>query len=101
VPIYLSPAREIITSRKERVSASFFAPFDKRVEPYIRVATGDYLDRRSKFGRDKALAAILCSIAHEIIHYQQWVHDKQLREEEANREARKILRSYAKDVPHP
>jgi hypothetical protein len=70
------------------VSATFFAPFDKCVEPYIRVATGDYLELLEKNGQDNALAAFLGSIAHEMGHYYQWIDDLELDEEgaENNRE---------------
>src|SRR5262245_38380015 len=73
VPVYLFPSEQIITMHGDRVSASFFAPFDRRVEPFIRIATGDYPQRRREFGRDNALAAFLQSLAHELVHYQQWV----------------------------
>ncbi|MFS0605303.1 hypothetical protein [Peribacillus frigoritolerans] len=49
----------------------FFAPYDKTVEPYIRIATGDYEESVSERGKNDALWAILSSMAHEIIHYQQ------------------------------
>lgn len=101
VPVYLSDKANIITRDGEPVSASFFAPFDRSVEPYIRIATGDYIARQKKCGRDNALAAILCSLAHEIVHYQQWIQDKDLSEPEAVRGALRILRFYAKTVMHP
>jgi len=101
VPVYLSANSQIVTKNRKLVSASFFAPHDRSVEPYIRVATGDYIGRRNEHGRDNALAAILCSVAHEIIHYQQWIQGKETREREAVRGAEKILRAYAKGVLHP
>jgi len=73
VPVYLFPEDHIVTLHGERGSASFFAPFDRSVEPYIRIATGDYLALRKECGRDNALAAFLHSLAHEITHYQQWI----------------------------
>ncbi|MCB9690049.1 MAG: hypothetical protein H6735_33720, partial [Alphaproteobacteria bacterium] len=42
VPVYLSPRRRLRTMHGELVSASFFAPYDPLVEPYIRIATGDF-----------------------------------------------------------
>jgi hypothetical protein len=71
------------------------------VEPYIRVATGDYNASKRKYGRDNALAAILCSVAHEIVHYEQWIQGRETSEQEAVRRAQRILRSYSKAVLHP
>ncbi|WHY77265.1 hypothetical protein QNH20_24860 [Neobacillus sp. WH10] len=65
------------------VSATFFAPFDKNVEPYIRIATGDYEELVLERGEIDALWAILGSMEQEIIHYQQWFGDKDLDEDEA------------------
>ncbi|WP_157831116.1 MULTISPECIES: hypothetical protein [Bacillaceae] len=43
------PIRVVVTDSqlktrdtRELASATFFAPYDKTVEPYIRIATGDY-----------------------------------------------------------
>jgi hypothetical protein len=54
---------------KELVSATFFAPYDKAIEPYIRIATGDYEELVSERGEIDALWALLGSMAHEIVHY--------------------------------
>ncbi|MEH6882331.1 hypothetical protein V7Z92_00085 [Priestia megaterium] len=52
------------------VTATFFAPYEKDVEPYIRIATGDYTDLIRERGKIDALYAMLDSIAHELCHYQ-------------------------------
>ncbi|MEB2493828.1 hypothetical protein SOP93_22100 [Peribacillus frigoritolerans] len=75
VVVYLKTAYQLKTrDTRELESATFFAPYDKNIEPYIRIAT--------------ALWAILSSMAHEIIHYQQWLEDKEMDEKEAEREAK-------------
>ncbi len=86
---------------KELVSATFFAPYDKNVEPYIRVSTGDYLERLDECGQDNALAGILGSIAHELGHYYQWVDDKELDEEGAEDFGEELLDEYAATREHP
>lgn len=83
---------------KELVSATFFAPFDKTIEPYIRIATGDYEDLVSERGKVDALWAILGSMAHEIIHYQQWVWDKDLNENEAEIKSEELLDGFAQSL---
>jgi hypothetical protein len=101
VPVYLSRREQIITKKRQLVSASFFAPFNRAEEPYIRVATGDYGACRRKFGRYNALASILGSVAHEIVHYQQWSQGRETREDEAVKGSSKIVRLYLKNVSSP
>lgn len=83
---------------KELVSATFFAPFDKNVELYIRIATGDYEELVLERGEIDALWAILGSMAHEIIHYQQWVGDKDLDEDEAENRSEELLDGFAESL---
>lgn len=73
VPIYFKETKYIKTSSKDLVSAVFFGPNDLMVEPYIKIAVGDYNDLCKVQGKDDALAAILCSITHELTHYFQWI----------------------------
>ena len=101
VPVYLSPRLTIKTITGAIVTASFFAPWDKCVEPFIRIATGDYHALKRERGRDNALASILCSLCHEVIHYNQWLSNKALKEDGIERKARRILRRYAESTPHP
>ena len=101
VPVYLSPKDRIVLKSRKKVPATFFAPDDRNEEPFIRIATGDYDHLKGKRGRDNALAAILCSVAHEIAHYQQWCANKPFREREAETRAIEILDAYAEVVAHP
>ena len=52
-------------------------------------------------GRDNALAAFICSLAHEIVHYRQWLAGRTMSEREAQKEARRILARYNGDVRRP
>ena len=71
VVIYLKKGYEIQNSTtKEWVSATFFGLYDKEVEPYIRIATGDYEELIEKRGKNDALYAMLESIAHELTHFE-------------------------------
>ena len=101
VPAYLSPHEWITTIHGEKGVASFLAPFDRNVEPYIRIATGDYPAIRRECGRDDALAAMLCSLSHEIIHYQQWIATGDLWERGVERRSDTLLRRYFLTVDHP
>ncbi|MCM3729789.1 hypothetical protein M3226_30110 [Neobacillus cucumis] len=102
VVVYLKKDYQIKNKfSKELVSATFFAPFDKSEEPYIRVATGDYLELVEEIGQDNALASILGSVAHELGHYYQWVDDLELDEEGAENNKEYMLDLYAQTREHP
>ena len=120
VPIYFKASKQLKKQTTgETCSATFLGPFDLHEEPYIRIAVGDYEDLlRERFhgdiqeAKDNALAAILCSIAHELSHYFQWIkrHEEwdgdgtyeEVRDErQAVYYAREIVRDYADVVDHP
>ncbi|PEJ59264.1 hypothetical protein CN692_07230 [Bacillus sp. AFS002410] len=87
VVVYLKKAYQIKAIDKEMVSATFFGPYDKNVEPFIRVATGDYEELVLEIGEENAIYAILNCMAHEIIHYLQWLKDPNFDVEMAEVEA--------------
>ena len=101
VPAYLSPRELITTIHGTKVAASFFAPWDRNVEPYIKIATGDYSLLKKEIGRDNALAAFISSMSHEIVHYRQWVETGDLWERGVERKAVTMLRRYELTVDHP
>lgn len=101
VPVYLFPYDHIVTQDGKKVSASFFAPFRRNEEPLIRIATGDYGALARDVGRDNALAAFPCSLAHEVIHYHQWLATGKTREHGVSVAAREIVQRYSRAVAHP
>jgi hypothetical protein len=101
VPVYLFPSRTIITQDGVHVSASFFAPFERDVEPLIRIATGDYPELKRLRGRNDALAACIMSLSHEIVHYYQWLECGNISERGVIVKARSMLRRYAAEVKRP
>ncbi|AXI28736.1 hypothetical protein CIB87_06835 [Priestia megaterium] len=99
VVIYLKKDYQIKNrTTKEMVTATFFAPYEKDVEPYIRIATGDYKDLIKERGKIDALYAMLDSIAHELYHYQQWLEDKELEEGEAEEKGSQLVDEYAENI---
>ena len=84
---------------------TFFEPLQHTIEPYIRIATGDYEELKEEIGRDQALASILTVIAHELTHYFQWINGIQKTERDsecqARRCAKKLLKKYAETREHP
>lgn len=94
VVIYIKNDMYIKNMYGELVNATFFAPDEKNVEPYIRIATGDVEEIRKKTGKVNAFCNVLCSIAHEIAHYEQWIEDKELSEELADKRAIELMDLY-------
>lgn len=99
--VYLSPCKRIVTIHEEEVTASFFHPFDEREYPYVRIATGDYSELLEERGRDDTLAAFLCSLSHELVHYWQWIETGETTERGVAVRARNLVSSYADDVDSP
>ena len=105
VPIYFKASKYVTTSKGEKCSAIFFGPYDKTLEPNIKIAVGDYPDLLEKYGKDTALAAILRSITHELSHYFQWIKgdfDGSAKvERQAKYYALEIVYDYAETREHP
>lgn len=101
VTVYLNPHRQFLSIHGEEAEASFFAPDDPTVEPRIRIATGDYEDLVAGSCRNDAIATYICCLAHEIIHYHQWLNEDHMWEENVDEEAEAILRSYERTVDEP
>ncbi len=105
VVVYVKADKSIIARDKTLVNGTFTSSNDPYTEPYIRVATGDYLKNKQKWGRDDALATILHTIAHELTHYYQWLNKLNQTERgeecQATRYSHKIIRQYACVVDHP
>src|SRR5438477_630935 len=100
VVVYIKKDYQIKTiDTKEMVSATFLGPYNKNEEPYIRVATGDFEELVSNRGKENAIFAIINSMAHEIIHYQQWLEnipdlDEEIAETEAELEGTRLVDEY-------
>ena len=101
LPIYLLSSERVRTLDGKLASASFFAPSSLASAPYIRIATGDYPRLKRTWGRDNALAAYLCSVAHELVHYDQWDAGSDLTERGVARRASDLVDRYAREVDRP
>jgi hypothetical protein len=97
----LLPSEQVRTAEGELVSASIFLPWNRHLEPYIRIATGDFTELRGTRGRDNALAAYLCSLSHEVVHYRQWIETGRSWEKGVVAKARRLVDAYACTVAHP
>ena len=86
----------------ELVSATFSWLYDRTLEPYIRLAAGDFCKLTEKWGKDEAIAATLRSLAHELSHYYQWLNDLKLtpigEERQATSYAYAIVEEYKEEA---
>jgi hypothetical protein len=98
VPVYLYSGPHIVTREGAVGTASFFAPWRRTVEPYIRIATGDYSSLKRAWGKDNALGSMLWSVAHEVLHYQTWVATGKVEERGVDRRALAVVKRYWRDV---
>ncbi|MDZ3953856.1 hypothetical protein U0X36_13395 [Bacillus thuringiensis] len=105
VPIYVKSSYKIKAMDGELVYGTFFEPFDRNDEPYIRISTGDYYDELEKRGKDDALGGYLFTIAHELTHYFQWINDIRLTrigyERQATAYSGYIIDEYKETREHP
>jgi|SRR5713226_1705352 len=101
LPVYLIPRDHIRSAAGRLCPASFFAPDSPLEVPFVRVATGDFPKLRRSDGRDAALAAFLCSLAHELVHYDQWLAREALTERGVAKKARRTVSQYNMAVDHP
>ena len=105
VQIYVKAHRRIKTQSGDFACGTFFGPYDRDLEPYIKIATGDYYELLEFRGKDNALAGMLWCIAHELTHYYQWLNDVRLtsigEERQATNYANKVMDLYSSVKDHP
>lgn len=87
VNVYIKSSEAIKAADGDKVSATFFGPFDRLSEPYIRIATGDIEDLTHKAGIFSALCSEAASMIHELTHYYQWLNALELTEKQKERQA--------------
>lgn len=98
INVYIKNRSQIKALDSSSVSATFFGPFDRLQEPYIKVAVGDFNDWIKETDLFQAVCSVLSSLAHEFTHYYQWVNNFNLTEVQEERQAnyfsRKIVYLY-------
>jgi len=101
INVYLLPHSHIIARDGDECSATIWIPDDPSCSPYIKISTGDYEQSKNTDGRDNALAGILGSLCHELIHYWQWLDTGDMWEKGVPRQASALVRLYSKSTEHP
>ena len=100
--VYLFPDK-FITAKDgdDKCLTTMWLPDSHEKYPYIRIATGDYEDRKKQDGRDNALASDIHLFCRSIIKYWQWLETNEFWEQGVNRKATAILRRYDQTTDHP
>jgi hypothetical protein len=101
VNVYLSPHPFIIANDDDKCVGYIWIPDNLDYFPYIRLATGDYEQRKKELGRDNALAGDLNTFCHELIHYWQWLETDRMWENGVYRQANSMVDQYAQTTDHP
>jgi hypothetical protein len=83
------------------VETSLFMPWARTLEPYIRIATGDYSEIRRERGRDNALAVYLHVLTLQVLHYREWVETGDSSNRGKDARATRLVEKYAKTVDRP
>jgi hypothetical protein len=96
VRVYLSEKKFVISKDGEQCISIFLAPYDNQIEPYIRIATGDYEDLICERGQEEAIFEILFPLALEIKRYIKWLsnNDDSLDRYDPTNDAEKLLHEF-------
>ncbi len=101
VNVYLKEKPYIVAIDGDHVSATFWGPFDRSEDPYIKVSTGDYYDMVKEKGVYNAVCSTISSLAHELTHYYQWLNEFEMSEAPEERQAKyyseKIVYQYLEE----
>jgi hypothetical protein len=101
-PIYIKSAKVLTTKDGEETGAIFFEAFDRKKEPYLSVAVGDYEDWLDKLGnKNDALCTILNSVAYGIACYERWIEGTNLTEAYTKKRKKEIMEEYKDAVDSP
>jgi len=105
VVVYVKDKSRIKAMDGDLVFGTFFRPYEFNVEPYIKIAAGDYKIWEGEEGRNDALASLLHILSHELTHYFQYVNDARLtpkgEEIQATKLANKRIAEYSCCVDEP
>jgi len=106
VRIRIYVKKDVLVKAKDgdEVPDLFFWPYSRDDEPYIKIATGDYLDLIQRLEKDDALATILVALLEELTHYFQWLNGLEFTSENLKEQAticaRRIMTEYSETREH-
>ena len=78
VRVYVKKEYMLKARDGELVRDLFFWPYDRNVEPYIKISVGDYRTLLNQMGRDDALSTLLFAFARQLTHYYQLLNGIEL-----------------------
>lgn len=80
IPIYFKNVPYIKAKDGDHVSAIFFGPYERYIEPFISISLGKFADDVNIYGYKNCIIGIFNSITHELTHYFQWINNIELSE---------------------
>ena len=95
--VNLLPGESFSTKDGDQVVGSF-RWFDDNQKPYIRLATGDYLDLCDKLGKEKATYSILETYARQFIRYQNWCKTGKCTDNGVKAKSETMIENYKKET---
>lgn len=106
--IYIRNTKHVQTTKGESVVGRLFAPGDAGHErAFAEIAVGDYKELLNKEKKTVLLAEMMDPIAHEIVHYFQWINNEicgylpYFKEIYAKKYSSKLLLEYSKLEKYP
>ncbi len=78
ITVYIKNSDFIVASDKDMVAGTFFGPYDKEQEPYIKIAAGEFTKERERHSHREIAYDFCAVLAHELTHYFQWVGNQTL-----------------------
>lgn len=95
VTVYLRSKYISKINNKETFLSAFYVPDSRGYNPYIRVDVENHKDNLNDINEFRK--SILVSIAHEIIHYMQWLEELDFCEEDAENKSEQLVEKFLED----
>lgn len=95
VTVYLRSKYISKINNKETFLSAFYVPDSRGYNPYIRVDVENHKDNLNNINEFRK--SILVSIAHEIIHYMQWLEELDFCEEDAENKSEQLVEKFLED----
>jgi len=94
--VNLLPGETFTTMEGKQVVGSF-RWFEDGRNPYIRLATGDYLDLCEELGKEDAALSVLETYARQFIRYQNWCKNGKCTDHGVNKKSKTMIENYIKE----
>lgn len=94
--VNLLPGETFITKYDDEVVGSF-RWFEDHRKPYIRLATGDFLDLCEQLGKEEIILSVLETYARQFIRYQNWCKTGKCTDRGISSKSKTMIQNYKKE----